>query len=232
MSGNTDRCAGIHTPRFSSCVYRCPAITCPPGSSRVSARSPDTLVAAALHDTTPFTGIREAAIPKRNTARFFVHRISSFVGPKSFPFRRFRHFDTANCKLETGTSRVARPSPRPLGESLPPKRPSALQPLQPPPQRRKRQPLRPQQQPSLRPHVRPSYLRPLIEPEQRPFLVLHLRPDPYPILVPQQPPVLLPYRHPHQALQQHPFRVLQRRSLQFPFQTNQQPPRRPSFRLL
>jgi len=131
---------------------------------------------------------------------YIVYRPSSFVGPKSFPFRRFRHSATANCKLETGTSRVARPSPRRLGECLPLMRPLFRHLQQPKQQRRKRQPLRPQQQPSRRSPDLVSHRRPLIEPEQRPLLVLHLHPDPYPVLVPQRQPVLLRHRRPLRVL--------------------------------
>jgi len=35
-------------------------------------------------------GIREAAAPRRNMARAFLHRPSSLVVPKSCLFRRFR----------------------------------------------------------------------------------------------------------------------------------------------
>jgi hypothetical protein len=82
---------------LSSCSHHCPAITCPRGGPHVSALSPGILVAVALQDATSFTGIREPTTPKRNMARFFVyrvfvHRTSFFVGSKSFPYRRFRHF--------------------------------------------------------------------------------------------------------------------------------------------
>ncbi len=103
-----------HSP---SCAHRCPAITCPCGGSRLSALYPGILVAVALQDATPFTGIREPTTPKRNTVRFLVHRSSSV--PSRFLSDISANLHSAFCILNC----LCAPYPGWLGESLPPIRP-------------------------------------------------------------------------------------------------------------
>jgi hypothetical protein len=118
-------------------------------------------------------------------------------------------------------------SRRPLGELLPPDRPSFQRPQQPPLRASARRPLLT----SFRPADLSSFRCPFIRPQRLSLREPHHCPKLHPALVSLQPPLLQPQQpsHPHlfRATQQQPLLSSQRPSLRPMLRANQQCPIRP-----